>query len=267
MRQADPAAEVEEPARVVIDGDDDATLWFTATVRGSRGNFVGVRPVPGGMVAVCHYDYADELDAEAARDFGMEVLRSMDASRVRGLVEQAAARPAGPPALDRLLPLLISETYAVPPSRYEAQMPHGVRVVLVEDLGGACAYLTDEHLDPLGSDPHSLLVRAVQNLEARAQASEIQLQGTELPGGVRIIVSIDHWLSATCLLLPGLYAMVAPILGAEWIRVRIPHREGLVIYPDTQEAEDAVVRYVLPHEVGRKPITEEVFRIGPEGLA
>ena len=107
---------------------------------------------------------------------------------------------------------------------------------------------------------------AIENLTAAAKKGLIHATGFPGPDGkIQFVLWADHWLAATCLLLPGLYEKMAATLGTENIIVMIPHRDVLVLFPDKDpEFRAATAKLVRDKEKdGTKRITERLLRLLP----
>src|SRR5262249_15587292 len=87
-----------------------------------------------------------------------------------------------------------------------------------------------------------------------------------LDGKVKMVIWADHWLAATCLLLPGLHKMALAALGTATVVATIPHRDVLILFADNGPADRAATAMLIREKEkdGRKPITNRLLRLFPD---
>jgi hypothetical protein len=154
----------------------------------------------------------------------------------------------------------------------------GLEVALVIDhpgeendsgiTAGLAEYVRDVDLAAAGLTPTEAYHVAVDNLERAAKAREIRASGAQGDDGeVKLVIWADHWLAATCLLLPGIYEMAAKALGTKEIVAAIPHRDVLILFADKSPAYRAGTAAMIRdnEKDGRKPITNRLLRVLPGG--
>jgi hypothetical protein len=163
-----------------------------------------------------------------------------------GYVEQA---PSGPDGF--LLPL-----------------GHDIFAMLVHDLDGVCRNVMPDELAETGLSTAALHQRALENLQSLAQGPDIQKSMYQGPGGIPFVVWSRHWLTASCVRLPGLYAFAIKILKADTVCVSVPQREAMLLFPlgsiEEREQMRAIIR--KNEEDARKLVTWELFTSSAAGL-
>ena len=140
-------------------------------------------------------------------------------------------------------------------------LDHGLVLLLAEDNDGVCRILDRGALEDEGLDVDRALERAVSNLEAALKRRDIPIARFDGSGG--LIRFGDHWLAASCIVLPGLRDFVSSQLGTDDIYAAIPHRDVLLCFPagdvKTVDATRSAIRDAEAD--GRKPLTWELFRL------
>lgn len=248
---------------------DDPVRWFAAENEDGHACFVGVRIAAPFLYAVSLYeDGSGAFDPGDVVPIGLGALRSLDPSAARQAAATLDAVADRPVDVDQLLPLATSTGYALAEDVEVFDLGNGVVLALVEDLDGACRYLTGEDVRAVNLTLVDAWRHAIGNLERRAQQGEIPFVMLDPPDtGVRLLVSTGHWLSASAMVLPNLHAFAEQNLGATPILARIPHRQALVVCADTPHADAVAARFVAEHEaVGDKPLTMARFRLSADGL-
>lgn len=103
--------------------------------------------------------------------------------------------------------------------------------MLVEELGGVCSNIQVEQLADEGLTIEAAHELAIENLQALARSTAIHKSLQGLPNGQRFVAWEGHWLTASCLRLPGLADWARKTLETEQICASIPQREALLIFP------------------------------------
>jgi hypothetical protein len=80
-----------------------------------------------------------------------------------------------------------------------------------------------------------------------------------------MVIWTDHWLAATCLLLPGLHKMASGNLGTDNIVATIPHVDVLILFADKGPEHRARAAEMIREneQDGRRPITDRLLRLLP----
>ena len=177
----------------------------------------------------------------------------MDASRIYPYVVPAAYVESIAPA---------SEGMALP-------MGHDVYAMLWEDCGGMSRNLSDRELQDASLDPFAAHDVALENLHrlARSGAVRIGLMGTK-DDDTPFIVWAGHWLAASCVRLPNLYAFACEQLHQRDLCASIPQRETLVIFPNKGKSFRDRMRRMIRNAEKESPkqITYELFSLTADGV-
>jgi hypothetical protein len=140
--------------------------------------------------------------------------------------------------------------------------------MLVHDLDGLCRNVFPEELAESRVSPAEAHERALNNLSALAQGTGIQKSLFHGPGGTQFVLWSGHWLTASCVRLPGLYSFATKALKADTLCVSIPQREAMLLFPlGTREERDQMRALIQEQEAkARKHVTWELFTLSPMGL-
>lgn len=136
---------------------------------------------------------------------------------------------------DQLFPYIVPGPYlenigATPPG-FIRSIGHDSHVMLVEELGGVCSNIQFEQLTDEGLSIEAAHELALKNLQTLARSTEIHKSLQALPNGQRFVAWQGHWLTASCLRLPGLADWARKTLETDKICASIPQREALLIFP------------------------------------
>jgi hypothetical protein len=173
----------------------------------------------------------------------------------------------------RIYPYVVPAAYveAISPEMDGMALPlgHDVYAMLWEDCGGVSRNVAADELESAGLDPFAAQDVALENLHrvARSGAVRIGLMGTKTDDSP-FIVWAGHWLAASCVRLPNLYAFACEQLHARDLCASIPQRETLVIFPNKGKPFRDQMRRIIRHSEapGEKPITFELFSLTADGV-
>jgi hypothetical protein len=145
---------------------------------------------------------------------------------------------------------------------------HEVYAMLVHDLDGLCRNVFPEELAEAGVSLAEAHERALDNLGALAQGKAIQKSLLHGPGATKFVLWSGHWLTASCIRLPGLYSFATKALKAETLCVSIPQREAMLLFPLATREERDQMRAAIQEEeaAARKLVTWDLFTLSPMGL-
>ena len=175
--------------------------------------------------------------------------------------------------LSKIYPYVVPAAYvqSIAPTREGIALPigHDVYAMLWEDCGGVSRNVSEEELEAAGLDPFDAQDLALENLHAvaRSGAVRIGLMGTKADD-TPFIVWAGHWLAASCVRLPNLYAFACEQLHTHDLCASIPQRETLVIFPSKGKSFRDDMRRMIRTSEGRsrKPITFELFSLTADGV-
>ena len=177
----------------------------------------------------------------------------MDSSRIYPYIVPAGYVDSISPALDGM---------ALP-------LGHDVYAMLWEDCGGISRNVSDDELEAAGLDPFAAHDVALENLHrlARSGAVRIGLMGTK-EDDTPFILWAGHWLAASCVRLPNLYAFACEQLHERDLCASIPQRETLVIFPNKDKSFRDRMRQIIRNAQNdtRKQITYELFSLTADGV-
>lgn len=173
----------------------------------------------------------------------------------------------------RIYPYIVPAAYvqSIAPAAEGMALPlgHDVYAMLWEDCGGVSRNLSDQELHEAALDPFTAHDMALENLHrlARSGAVRIGLMGTT-DDDTPFIVWAGHWLAASCVRLPNLYAFACEQLHARDLCASIPQRETLVIFPNKDKPFRDRMRHMIrtAENDSRKQITYELFSLTADGV-
>ena len=154
------------------------------------------------------------------------------------------------------------------PSGFILPLGHEVYAVLFHDFDGISRNVFMEELTESGLAPAEAHARALDNLESLASGPDIQKSMHQGPGGLPFELWSGHWLTASCIRLPGLFAFATKFLKAEAVCVSIPQREAMLLFPfGTHEQREQMRVLIYEKEAdARKLVTWELFTLSSTGL-
>jgi hypothetical protein len=145
---------------------------------------------------------------------------------------------------------------------------HDIFAMLVHDHSGLCSNVLPEELADIGLSAAAVHQRAIENLGALARGQDIQKSMHHGPGGVPFILWSGHWLTASCIRLPGLHAFASKALKTDSICVSVPQREAMLLFPQGDREHHDQMRSLIRknEEDARKLVTWELFTLSATGL-
>lgn len=166
----------------------------------------------------------------------------------------------------KLMPFLIAEGTPVSEAAVRWTLPHGLEVLMVDQIGPAY-YLEDADLERSGLTDDDAWDLIMANLER--WAIDTGFVSDLLQDGTRLVTHTVGPISSACVLLPNLFGMLSSIFTGSTFRLRVPHRDVMIAYADTEAAEASVRRLVLPVEqqFARSPLVTGVLRLDRNGLS
>lgn len=174
----------------------------------------------------------------------------------------------------RLYPYVVTEAY-YPRGTAEqeaaglvSKLGHGLFVALVLDDGGMVHTINRSELDQAHLTGAQARAIAVRNLKAMLSSGTIKTAVFEHgPQGRPFILFSDHWLAATCILLPDLYDVTSKPLGATDILVSVPNRDAMLVFPRGDASYRNAMRALIREKESdsRKPLTFKLFRLTATG--
>ncbi len=109
---------------------------------------------------------------------------------------------------------------------------NGLEVVLVHDDGGLVHNVSPEELRQAHLSTNQAREIALGNLKALMSSGAIEAKVFDAgPEERPFILFSNHWLAASCILLPDLYELASKRLGTTDIRVSIPNRNSMLVFP------------------------------------
>src|SRR5207244_2952464 len=88
------------------------------------------------------------------------------------------------------------------------------------------------------------------------------------PQGKPFIIFTDHWLSASCVLLPDLSKLAMKNLGTENFCICLPQCDAMLLFPAADEAFRKEMMSVIREKEAdaRKPLSFEIFQLDSTGI-
>jgi hypothetical protein len=171
----------------------------------------------------------------------------------------------------KIYPYVVPNSYLQhPPTTAGFVLPlgHDVMAMLVHDLDGLCRNVFEEELAEAGLTSAVAHERAIENLGVLAEGPAIRRSMHRGPNGMPFILWSGHWLSASCIRLPGLYRFGSKYLKEQTFCVSVPQREAMLLFPvGTRADRDAMRSMIRENESdARKPVTLELFTLSAAGL-
>ncbi len=182
--------------------------------------------------------------------------------------------------LDRstLFPLLVPRGYlSGAPRALCWRLLDGLEVALVsyqrtavdpaQEARGVAQYVRGEDLGGPVLTAEEARAIALENLVSLVERKALSPTVTG-DGDHGMLMFVDHWLAATCVLLPGLWGLAREALGTGELVASVPHRDALLVFPmGTAESRAAVTSAITIAERGvRKPITDRLLRVLPRAV-
>lgn len=171
----------------------------------------------------------------------------------------------------RIYPYVVPSGYVENQPRDDGliqSLGHDVYLMLVHDGDGVCRNVLGEELHDASVTAEQLHQTARSNLERLAKGPDIQKAAYKSSVGHPFIVWADHWLAASCLVLPRLHESARNYLGTDDILVSVPQREAMLLFPRADADFRQMMReMILENESdARKPITLELFSLTATGV-
>jgi hypothetical protein len=200
------------------------------------------------------------------------------AEEARRRAEASSASRFGPAEarwdLTRVFPYVVMESSvhaaALPPHGVGVRLGHALAIVLVHEQGGTCRQIEADDLAQMRISAAELHRRALENLASVAEHPQIVKRLHRTDDGSPYWVWSGHWLVASCLKLPDLYAQACERLGAARLLVSLPRRETMIIFPEGDQASRERMRARIRQQHGEQPpdelpLTWELFSLTPAG--
>ncbi len=138
------------------------------------------------------------------------------------------------------------------PDGFFLPIGHDVFAILVHDLDGLSRNVLPDELAEAALGATELHRRALDNLESLAAGPDIQKSMHQGPDGMPFILWVGHWLTASCIRLPGLHAFASPLLKADTLCVSVPQREAMLLFPlGTREQRSQMRALIRANEAAR----------------
>lgn len=146
---------------------------------------------------------------------------------------------------------------------------HDLHRMLVNSSDGLIRNIQQEDLAELGLDIAGADKKAQENLAALANGKAITKQLEETPTGVPFLVWSGHWLTASCMLFPGLHSWAKVHLKTDDILASIPQTELMFLFPRGDAAfRDMMKQYIKKVVEGMdKFVTFDWFALGGGGVS
>jgi hypothetical protein len=177
--------------------------------------------------------------------------------------------------LTRVFPYVVTEasldTRALAPHGLAVPLGHALAIVLVHEQGGSCRAVEAEDLGSMRLSAAELHRQAQDNLVSVAEHPQIAKRLYRADDGLAYWVWSGHWLVASCVHLPQLYAQARERLNAARLLVSLPRRETMVIFPEGDRASRERMRGLIRRQHGdpspdELPLTWELFALTPAGV-
>ena len=170
---------------------------------------------------------------------------------------------------EKIYPLLVPSSWFQDMAGYRGPFGQGVEMTLVDAGKDFLRSVTAEETAALGGE-EPLFAAALGNLEDLAARREVGMR--LFPTGPQerpFLLFGGHWSAATCLLLPGLYALASRALGTGPLCASIPHRGTMILFPEGDAAYRAAMRQLILEKEGNKerPLTLDLFSLRETGVA
>lgn len=155
------------------------------------------------------------------------------------------------------------------PNGFIASLGHDIFAMLVEDCDGICSSVLLEQLAQENLTPSGLHRLALDNLETLASGEAIHKSMHQGPSGFPFVLWHGHWLTASCIRLPGLYKFASKQLNTDSVCVSIPQREAMLLFPvGTKEQRTQMRSLIRENEQdARKLVTWELFTLSATGVS
>jgi hypothetical protein len=162
-----------------------------------------------------------------------------------------------------IFPYIISNACSKDGSVYIETLGHGLYTSLVYYVNGLVKSVKPAEVENSGMLMQEIMKPAIANLENAARSQQIAVTFLDAPGNIPFVLFSDSWLSASCILLPGIDAKFKAHLGTEGIFVCMPHRHAMFVFPVLTPAQRIKMkRFVTENEFGsREPLSFEFFKI------
>jgi len=147
---------------------------------------------------------------------------------------------------------------------------HNVASVIVRVSDGLLKNVHRDGLAQLGMDVAEAERTALHNLSTLVtDGKSFKRQITKTPSGFHYIAWVGDWLTASCILWPGLYEWARKLLETEDVIVSIPQRQLMFVCSRGDKAFRGVMREYLQGVVKGmdKTISAEFFTLGPAGVS
>ncbi len=172
----------------------------------------------------------------------------------------------------KIYPYVIPTDYLVHqragPEGLTYPLGHGLHVTLVHDLDGLARNVLGEELAAAKLTPEQAPARARENLATLVESGAVTIRRFNGPQGKPFIIFTDHWLAASCVLLPDLRTLAAKNLGTEDFCVCLPQRDSMLLFPVANEAfRHEMMSVIRKNEAdARKLLSFGLFQLDATGI-
>jgi len=173
---------------------------------------------------------------------------------------------------DKIFPYIVTTNYLehqeAGPEGLTYPLGNGLLVTLVHDLNGLGRNVLGSELAAVGLSPRQAHTQAKENLVKLVKSGVVTMRKFDSSQGKPFIIFTDHWLSASCVLLPDIHALATRHLGTDEICVCIPQRDSMLLFPKTDRTfRNEMMQVIRKNESDAgKPLSFGLFQIDAQGL-
>lgn len=167
-----------------------------------------------------------------------------------------------------IVPVTYLEHQSSKPEGLTYPLGHGLHVTLVHDYDGLVGNVVGEELARANLTPGQAHACAIENLVERVKSGAITMQRFNGPQGKPFMIFTNHWLSASCVLLPKLRSVATKNLGTYDFCICLPQRDSMLLFPTADEAfRTEMMGAIRKNEAGAlKPLSFGLFQLDDSGI-
>jgi len=165
--------------------------------------------------------------------------------------------------INNIYPYFITDAYPKEGIIFVDTLGHGLYVTVVYDQNGLVQNVPSKDFEESGMTLEQLKDSAISNLTRAIKNQQITTMLHKTNDSIPFVLFTDSWMSASCILLPGIGDRLKGQLGSESLFVCLPHRDAMLVFPAlSKEQTIKVQQFVKEKESdGAKPLSFEFFEI------